>query len=412
MKNIEEKQSSVYFLNGKGTDVWVKSSVPTILNLWSTIVLGKVNPLNKQLFLFADDYIQFLIDESEAEKERVQTLLIEGLIDKPKIKDKQGYIQINQALIIRLLDKIYSYLQNQTLSEKTLSLYNTISQHLQHTLDFIEDFFSNYFNRNEKVPDSYLNICKEDIQQQLKKINLILARNNTIDKNLANIIIRCVQKFANNITRTETYKTISDKQDFLNELLVEKALESNEAIRETLYYLNFNEECFISYEYNRLKQLTDSQSTKKEKIALLRFEQKLINQQSTKLKQWYSTNMPSLKEQLNVWIDEEVKFLQIDYTDLISDSHERSIEKKEVYVHVPFKGSEIYLLHKAFMDAGGATGETYKSLFEKTGSHLTNKNQKGFSTESLQKCSDKVDYEAKENVKRFLQKMIRNIDSY
>ena len=81
-------------------------------------------------------------------------------------------------------------------------------------------------------------------------------------------------------------------------------------------------------------------------------------------------------------------------------------------VHVPFKGSEIYLLHKAFIDAGGAPGETYKSLFEKTGSHLANKNQKGFSTESLQKCSDKVDYEAKENVKRFLMKMIRNIDSY
>lgn len=81
-------------------------------------------------------------------------------------------------------------------------------------------------------------------------------------------------------------------------------------------------------------------------------------------------------------------------------------------VHVPFKGAEIYLLHKAFVDSGGASGETYKSLFEKTGSHLTNKHQKGFSTESLQKCSDKVDYESKENVKRFLQKMIRNIDSY
>jgi hypothetical protein len=81
-------------------------------------------------------------------------------------------------------------------------------------------------------------------------------------------------------------------------------------------------------------------------------------------------------------------------------------------VHVPFKGAEIYLLHKAFIDSGGAPSETYKSLFEKTASHLANKNQKGFSTESLQKCSDKVDHEARENVKRFLQKMIRNIDSY
>jgi len=81
-------------------------------------------------------------------------------------------------------------------------------------------------------------------------------------------------------------------------------------------------------------------------------------------------------------------------------------------VHIPFKGTELYLLHKAFIDAGGAPSETYKSLLEKTAPQIGNKNQKGFSVESLQKNSDKVDYESKENVKRFLQKMIRNIDSY
>lgn len=81
-------------------------------------------------------------------------------------------------------------------------------------------------------------------------------------------------------------------------------------------------------------------------------------------------------------------------------------------VQMPFRGTELYLLHKAFIDSGGAPAETYKSLLEKTAAQLGNKNQKGFSVESLQKNSDKVDYEAKENVKRFLQKMIRNIDSY
>jgi hypothetical protein len=87
-------------------------------------------------------------------------------------------------------------------------------------------------------------------------------------------------------------------------------------------------------------------------------------------------------------------------------------QANDVLVQMPFKGTELYLLHKAFIDSGGAPSETYKSLLEKTAPQLGNKNQKGFSVESLQKNSDKVDYEAKENVKRFLQKMIRNIDSY
>jgi D-alanine-D-alanine ligase-like ATP-grasp enzyme len=86
--------------------------------------------------------------------------------------------------------------------------------------------------------------------------------------------------------------------------------------------------------------------------------------------------------------------------------------KVSEFVHVPFKGSEIYLLHKAFLDSGGASHENYKTLIEKTVPKISNKTQKGFSAESLTKYSDKVDPEARENVKRFLQRMIRNIDSY
>ena len=82
------------------------------------------------------------------------------------------------------------------------------------------------------------------------------------------------------------------------------------------------------------------------------------------------------------------------------------------HVMMPFRGAELYLLHKAFIDAGGAPHEDYKALLKRTAAHISNKSQKGFSPESLTKYSDKVDPEIKDNVKRFLMKMIRNIDSY
>ena len=91
--------------------------------------------------------------------------------------------------------------------------------------------------------------------------------------------------------------------------------------------------------------------------------------------------------------------------------HNSDVKVRE-FVHVPFKGSEIYLLHKAFVDSGGASNDNYKTLLEKTVPRISNKTQKGFSAQSFCKYSDKVDPEAKDNVKRFLQKMIRNIDSY
>ena len=82
------------------------------------------------------------------------------------------------------------------------------------------------------------------------------------------------------------------------------------------------------------------------------------------------------------------------------------------FVFLPFRGSEIYLFHKAFIDSGGSPNENYRSLLEKTVPSIANKTQRGFSAQSFCKYSDKVDPEAKDNVKRFLQRMIRNIDSY
>jgi hypothetical protein len=44
-----------------------------------------------------------------------------------------------------------------------------------------------------------------------------------------------------------------------------------------------------------------------------------------------------------------------------SQKNSRDVKLPE-FVHVPFKGSEIYLLHKAFVGAGGAFNENYKAL--------------------------------------------------
>lgn len=96
----------------------------------------------------------------------------------------------------------------------------------------------------------------------------------------------------------------------------------------------------------------------------------------------------------------------------INKSAKNEERAAQEFVFVPFKGSEIYLFHKAFIDAGGSPNENYKTLLEKTLSSIANKTQKGFSVQSFCKYNDKVDPEAKDNVKRFLQRMIRNIDSY
>ncbi|MEJ7820698.1 MAG: hypothetical protein WKF85_00175 [Chitinophagaceae bacterium] len=386
--------------------------MPLALENWNALINTTLHPANENLLSLPDESLLIIIQHSKDEEDRVRTLFLEGILERPKVKDKQQYVKLTQAMLIRMLDKLYFYSQKRDINNSVLQLYDTVSHNLENMLDFIEDFFGNYFDHNEKVPTIYFLVSIKELCGQLELFKKAVQQSTASVHDIGNILINNFNSFSSENKTCATYNELIYQRELLNQLLTDDILASENSIKEVLFYFNYNDDDYIAYLFKKLNALTQSLQNKKEKIAALRFEQKNFNQLPTRLNCLLSSGMQTLKEQINHWIEEEIKFLELDQPYLSESNPVVSHEKGDIYVHVPFKGSEIYLLHKSFLDSGGAAGETYKSLFEKTGSHLTNKNQKGFSTESLQKCSDKVDYEAMENVKRFLQKMIRNIDSY
>ncbi|MEO6731301.1 MAG: hypothetical protein ABIN01_08785 [Ferruginibacter sp.] len=292
---------------GKG----LKTSSPAlILDKWNTLISGKLSPLNTNEDLLAAEAVQLVINESEEDQQTIRSMLIEDLIEKPNVMDKEQYVKVNQTLLIRILDKLFEYSHTRPLNENILLLYTTISQHLQCTLDFVEDFFSNYFDRNEKVPEPYISIAKENIKKQVKYLKHNVSKQEGNDTFLTSLVLDSIQHLLLDESIVITYSRLSYHKMLLNELLSQKVMQTAQGIMKALYYLNYNEDNFITYEYECLKELTTELSTNQEKIAALRFEQKKINQLPLKQNCCYNPNMPSLKEQINGWIDEEVKFLE------------------------------------------------------------------------------------------------------
>src|SRR5665647_596939 len=139
--------------------------MPIILNKWEALIISELSPYNTELLLLTEVAIESILKESEKEKAKIRILLIERLVDSPKTTDKQTYVHLNQAMLIHLLDKLYFYRQIPGVCNKILSLYDIIGQHLQNTLDFIENFFGNYFDRNEKIPASLRKINTEELKK-------------------------------------------------------------------------------------------------------------------------------------------------------------------------------------------------------------------------------------------------------
>jgi hypothetical protein len=311
MKSNSTKQLPLLFSQKVNRGKGLKTSSPSmILDKWNTIIDDRLNPLNTNDDLVAAETLQLIINESEDDQQTIRSMLVEDLIEKPNVMDKEQYVKVNQTLLIRILDKLFAYSQTKPLNENILRLYNTISQHLQSTLDFVEDFFSNYFDRNEKVPEPYIGIAKENIKKQVKQLKHIVSKQESTDTFLTNLLLGSIQQLLDDESIVITYSQLSYHKILLNELLSQKVIQSPHSIIEALYYLNYNEDNFITYEYEWLKELTAELPTNQEKIAALRFEQKKINQLPLKPNCCYNPNMPSLKEQINGWIDEEVKFLE------------------------------------------------------------------------------------------------------
>lgn len=278
------------------------------LQKWSTLINETLCPYHEALGRLPEAEIAAIIHDSAGEVENVRNLLVDYLVNNPSISDKQQFVKMNQALLIRLLDKLYSC-RNDNVPEKVLSLYKALGSHLQTSLDFIEDFFGNYFDKNEKVPVPYLEITRAEISRRLQKLTFVF-NSSCVEPALTKAIVQSLKQFTGSKTdKPVSYADLTYHKLLLDELISQEPL-STQSVRKTLYQLNFNEIGFVDFESERLHTLIEGVQLKTEKIAALRFEQKTIAQYPEKLNTVYDQSMLALKEQVNSWIEAEIKFLE------------------------------------------------------------------------------------------------------
>jgi hypothetical protein len=381
------------------------------LQTWEVLISSTLQPKNVSQFMETENAVPVLIELFEAEKDKLRIKLIDDFYSRADLKKMQFDIRFNQSILIKLLDKLYGYQRTIDLPEPVRLLYDTISKHVSFILDFIEEYFDKYLDRTEKVPTSYLDISRKEIIKSLEAVQKIFKVRKEIDEKLAGIIVKNFELFCEDKVTPFTYNDLIYQKELLSELLhlsnIPKDVDANIILKERLLELNFNDADFIQYFISGISEEIKTYRSPVQKTGALLKYQKQIRLVQLRPFAGLHPKVCSIKKTLLISLEKEVEYLRVGIQpELFPNAGTRE------FIQLPFKGSEIYLLHKSFIDSGGAPNEIYKSLLEKTASYLANKTTKGFSAESLVKYSDKVDPESKDNVRRFLQKMIRNVDSY
>lgn len=295
---------------------------PAIFTKWNMLLASRLKPLSLTANQHIDEETQLLLKEWEQENHALQSSLLEAVLATWDENQRRQIVQIHQVLVTRLMNKISALVPSDGASES--GVFARLNTLLGETLSFMEELMGRYFDRNEKVPISQYLAAKTALKRQLQELETTVKERDTMDLLLKEILVNQLNEILNDSHTVLTYAEISCFNELSAELLSVAQSGTTDNIRELLHYMNYNEDGFVAYEFQRLRQLTIHLEGPKQKAALLRLEQKKINQWPVKMNCFFSTFMPSLKEQLNSWIDEEVKFFESGYGSQVAEN--RSIE--------------------------------------------------------------------------------------
>jgi hypothetical protein len=183
--------------------------------------------------------------------------------------------------------------------------------YLEKLLRFIEKEYRNYLNVNIQIPNRSTLVKEFEITNKLKEVKSRLLVCN-INNQLLKLAYEPLLKIATiNIQEKLTYYEFYYCSEFITALYkqINFADMSEETIKECLFDLNFNSLQFFKYLTFEISQELETQENNIKKIDVLYRFLKNYNQKQSRNILKYKANLPSLKEQIISWIEEEIEYL-------------------------------------------------------------------------------------------------------
>jgi hypothetical protein len=183
--------------------------------------------------------------------------------------------------------------------------------YLEKLLRFIEKEYRYYLNVNIKIPYRSTLVKEFEITKKLKKVKSQLSRSHINDQ-LLKLVNEPLLKIATlNVQEKLTYYEFNYCSEFIMALYKQANFVdmSEETIKEFLFDLNFNSLQFFKYLTFEILQDLETQENNIQKIDVLYQFLKNYNQKQSRNFIKYKANLPSLKEQIISWIEEEIEYL-------------------------------------------------------------------------------------------------------
>ncbi len=350
------------------------------------------------------------------EIERIKQTFVHEIFSFEDERHLERYIQYHQQALIRLMDKLATLNGDVETNRDRDTAYLIFYSSLEDLLYFVERHFSKYFDQDAKAPEGYIALARKDARTNMKKLQKALAVKNA-DPRIISLMLHVLKKIIDcDQDQGITYRKVMYGKEIQKELI--RLFESSalipdfdEELRQIMYYLNYNSTRVLTYHAHYITALLDAAETRSEKIERLSFALKKINQAQVKPDIRYNQHGPSLKDQLNNYITEE-----IDYQEKLHQLSNNSPDRpSDPFLHgfkLKFEASvsQLAYLVRILVETKVILNNNVSQVLHFLVKFVITKRSEAISFGSLRTKFYSVESSTKDSVRNMLQAIIHHID--
>ncbi|MBI2722470.1 MAG: hypothetical protein HYX39_09870 [Bacteroidetes bacterium] len=250
---------------------------------------------------------------------RIKENIKKTILDSPSVEATEHHIHKLQQALVNLSFQVIKFFNPKQQSDiykiadefTDSDILNLCFINLEDLMRFFEKNYLNYINQDILIPYRSALMKIYNIHEKLELVKPVIL--NLEDSALLKIIYVPILKLSNvTIDERMTYKDLIYFTAYLNafqEEIKENPELSSFDIIELLYRVNYNSIEFQNYKTKRFKEEVEKREEISEKIDYLYHCLKSISQRNCKVNIAFDADLPSIKDQLISWVEEEITYL-------------------------------------------------------------------------------------------------------
>lgn len=382
------------------------------------LILEYLNPNRTEVSRLSETELTVISEHVIKESNRIQVRIKNEIFSLRRKRQIRLLVRKYHSTLIFLLDTIVEYQKHSAFELKVLSkTAEVVVKCLDELLSFIEKRFSNYLSLDERVPITYLLVCRKELQLKLKQLQKLRIDSREIQEVLKAVVDELAASLSLQSRSRVTFRQVLYERTLLNDL---KAVDYSDQrslftlLDHKLMELNFNSPLYSSLLIKRIASQIEKQEGLSQKLSLMVYFFKQCNQMYSNEKLFFNPEVQPLKKALENWFINEIRYLekQIELAATSNSEEVSPVDKHENKLECDLSADQIGIILRAADEARVVRSRSMSLVFQRIVPHLSTAFKRDLSYQSVRSKS----YNAEENDKDIailtLEKMIKKIRSY